>query len=64
MSIEVSHVSKQFDQFKALNDINLNITSGELVTFATGARSRTVYGSLGLSAGLTRMLPGLASSTL
>ena len=31
MSIEVSHVSKQFDQFKALNDINLNITSGELV---------------------------------
>lgn len=31
MSIEVSHVSKQFDQFKALSDINLNIASGELV---------------------------------
>lgn len=31
MSIEVSHVSKQFDQFKALSNINLNIASGELV---------------------------------
>ncbi|QGZ29244.1 sulfate/molybdate ABC transporter ATP-binding protein [Stutzerimonas stutzeri] len=31
MSIEVSHVSKQFGRFKALNEIDLNIASGELV---------------------------------
>ncbi|WP_332821035.1 sulfate/molybdate ABC transporter ATP-binding protein, partial [Pseudomonas sp.] len=31
MSIAISHVSKQFNAFKALNDINLNIHSGELV---------------------------------
>ena len=31
MSIEVKGVNKQFGQFKALNDINLNIQSGELV---------------------------------
>lgn len=31
MSIAISHVSKQFNAFKALNDINLNINSGELV---------------------------------
>ena len=31
MSIEVSGINKHFGQFKALNDINLNIQSGELV---------------------------------
>jgi len=31
MSIEVSNVSKQFNQFRALNEIDLNIASGELV---------------------------------
>ena len=31
MSIEISNVSKNFNAFKALNDINLNIQSGELV---------------------------------
>jgi sulfate transport system ATP-binding protein len=31
MSIVVSNVSKNFNAFKALNDINLNIQSGELV---------------------------------
>lgn len=31
MSIEVKGVNKQFGQFKALNDINLSIQSGELV---------------------------------
>lgn len=31
MSIEVRHVSKQFGAFKALDDINLDIHSGELV---------------------------------
>lgn len=31
MSIEVKGVNKQFGQFKALNEINLNIQSGELV---------------------------------
>ncbi|WP_339082812.1 sulfate ABC transporter ATP-binding protein [Pseudomonas sp. TMP9] len=31
MSIEVRNVSKNFNAFKALNDINLNIQSGELV---------------------------------
>lgn len=31
MSIEVTGVNKQFGQFKALNDINLSIQSGELV---------------------------------
>ena len=31
MSIAISNVSKNFNAFKALNDINLNIQSGELV---------------------------------
>ncbi|MGE6243743.1 sulfate/molybdate ABC transporter ATP-binding protein [Ectopseudomonas guguanensis] len=31
MSIEIRNVSKNFNAFKALNDINLNIQSGELV---------------------------------
>ncbi|WP_079204302.1 sulfate/molybdate ABC transporter ATP-binding protein [Pseudomonas sp. CC6-YY-74] len=31
MSIEISNVSKSFNAFKALNEINLNIQSGELV---------------------------------
>ncbi|MBU2325528.1 MAG: ABC transporter ATP-binding protein, partial [Gammaproteobacteria bacterium] len=31
MSIVISNVSKNFNAFKALNDINLNINSGELV---------------------------------
>ncbi|QLF91977.1 sulfate ABC transporter ATP-binding protein [Pseudomonas sp. ABC1] len=31
MSIEVKGINKQFGNFKALNDINLNIQSGELV---------------------------------
>ena len=31
MSIEVKGINKRFGQFKALNDINLNIQSGELV---------------------------------
>ncbi|MCQ4312172.1 sulfate ABC transporter ATP-binding protein [Pseudomonas stutzeri] len=31
MSIEVNNVSKRFNQFKALNEIDLNIASGELV---------------------------------
>ncbi|HBZ92440.1 MAG TPA: sulfate ABC transporter ATP-binding protein, partial [Pseudomonas sp.] len=31
MSIEVKGVNKQFGQFKALNEINLSIQSGELV---------------------------------
>ncbi|SDI20824.1 sulfate transport system ATP-binding protein [Pseudomonas benzenivorans] len=31
MSIEISNVSKQFNAFKALHEINLNIRSGELV---------------------------------
>ncbi len=31
MSIEVKGVNKRFGQFTALNDINLNIQSGELV---------------------------------
>jgi sulfate transport system ATP-binding protein len=31
MSIEIRHVSKQFGQFRALNDINLDVDSGELV---------------------------------
>lgn len=31
MSIEISNVTKTFDSFKALNDINLTINTGELV---------------------------------
>lgn len=31
MSIEIRNVSKNFNAFKALNEINLNIQSGELV---------------------------------
>ena len=31
MSIEVTNVSKNFNAFKALNEINLSIQSGELV---------------------------------
>ena len=31
MSIQVSHVSKQFGSFRALQDVNLDIASGELV---------------------------------
>ncbi|HHV29805.1 sulfate/molybdate ABC transporter ATP-binding protein [Acetivibrio mesophilus] len=31
MSIEISNISKTFDSFKALNDINLHIQTGELV---------------------------------
>ena len=37
-------------------------TSGEVVIFVTAVRSRAVYDSLGLSAGLTEMLLGLAIS--
>lgn len=31
MSIEISNITKQFESFKALNDINLKINTGELV---------------------------------
>ncbi|WP_338321023.1 ATP-binding cassette domain-containing protein, partial [Streptomyces lonarensis] len=31
MSIEIRNASKNFNAFKALNEINLNIQSGELV---------------------------------
>ena len=31
MSIDIQHVSKQFGSFKALDDVSLNIASGELV---------------------------------
>ena len=31
MSIEIRHISKNFDAFKAVNDVSLNIGSGELV---------------------------------
>ena len=31
MSIEIQHVTKQFGTFRALNDVSLNIDSGELV---------------------------------
>ena len=31
MSIEIRNVSKQFGDFRALNDVNLDIASGELV---------------------------------
>lgn len=31
MSIAISSVSKQFGTFQALNDVSLNIASGELV---------------------------------
>lgn len=31
MSIEIRNVSKNFNAFKALDDINLDIQSGELV---------------------------------
>ncbi|MDR2104360.1 MAG: ATP-binding cassette domain-containing protein, partial [Deferribacteraceae bacterium] len=30
MSIEISHISKCFDNFTALNDINLSIPEGQL----------------------------------
>ena len=31
MSIDIQHISKQFGNFQALSDVNLNIGSGELV---------------------------------
>ena len=35
MSIAIQHIHKQFGSFTALNDINLNIESGELVARRT-----------------------------
>lgn len=61
MSIEVSHLLKQYDQQKAVNDISFNINKGEIVGFLgpNGAGKSTtmkiITGYLAQDAGVARV---------
>lgn len=61
MSIEVRNVSKNFNAFKALNSINLDIQSGELVALLgpSGCGKTTL---LRIIAGLEPRMPATSCS--